>query len=143
MSMKSGSSAYTKDLRLPMMFYTAAVNGVFAFLDRGRAAVHDRHGVTPEFLLNLLFYIIITPVISLTLTRIMYMSENKTGGGGCAGTHRLGAGGGAHARYRLFRSTRRMPLCHVAGCAFQLRRKNRGHQGRFAGDSAGTDGGLS
>ena len=35
------------------------------------------HGVTPEFLLNLLFYIIITPVISLTLTRIMYMSENK------------------------------------------------------------------
>ena len=31
----------------------------------------------PEFLLNLLFYIIITPVISLTLTRIMYMSENK------------------------------------------------------------------
>ena len=35
------------------------------------------HGVTPEFLLNLLFYIIITPVISLTLPRIMYMSENK------------------------------------------------------------------
>ena len=23
--------SYTKDLRLPMMFYTAAVNGVFAF----------------------------------------------------------------------------------------------------------------
>ena len=36
-----------------------------------------RNGVTPEFLLNLLFYIIITPVISLTLTKIMYMSENK------------------------------------------------------------------
>ena len=33
--------------------------------------------MTPEFLLNLLFYIIITPVISLTLTKIMYMSENK------------------------------------------------------------------
>lgn len=31
----------------------------------------------PEFLLNLLFYIIITPVISLTLTRMMYMSESK------------------------------------------------------------------
>ena len=26
-------------------------------------------------------------------------------------------------------------LCHVAGCAFQLRRKNRGHQGRFSGHS--------
>ena len=68
--------SYTKDLRLPMMFYTAAVNGVFAFLIAG-GLLFTTHGVTPEFLLNLLFYIIITPVISLTLTRIMYMSENK------------------------------------------------------------------
>ena len=68
--------SYTKDLRLPMMFYTAAVNGVFAFLIAG-GLIFTRNGVTPEFLLNLLFYIIITPVISLTLTRIMYMSENK------------------------------------------------------------------
>ena len=68
--------AYTKELRLPMMFYTAAVNGVFAFLIAG-GLLFTTHGVTPEFLLNLLFYIIITPVISLTLTRIMYMSENE------------------------------------------------------------------
>ena len=68
--------SYTKDLRLPMMFYTAAVNGVFAFLIAG-GLLFTAHGVTPEFLLNLLFYIIITPVISLTLTKIMYMSENK------------------------------------------------------------------
>lgn len=68
--------SYTKDLRLPMMFYTAAVNGVFAFLIAG-GLLFTTHGVTPVFLLNLLFYIIITPVISLTLTRIMYMSENK------------------------------------------------------------------
>lgn len=68
--------SYTKDLRLPMMFYTAAVNGVFAFLIAG-GLLFTIHGVTPVFLLNLLFYIIITPVISLTLTRIMYMSENK------------------------------------------------------------------
>ena len=68
--------SYTKDLRLPMMFYTAAVNGVFAFLIAG-GLLFTAHGVTPEFLLNLLFYIIITPVISLTLTRIMYMSESK------------------------------------------------------------------
>ena len=68
--------SYTKDLRLPMMFYTAAVNGVFAFLIAG-GLLFTTHGVTTEFLLNLLFYIIITPVISLTLTRIMYMSENE------------------------------------------------------------------
>ena len=59
-----------------MIFYTAAVNGVFAFLIAG-GLLFTAHGVTPEFLLNLLFYIIITPVISLTLTRIMYMSENR------------------------------------------------------------------
>ena len=68
--------SYTKDLRLPMMFYTAAVNGVFAFLIAG-GLLFTTHGVTPKFLLNLLFYIIITPVISLTLTRMMYMSESK------------------------------------------------------------------
>ena len=68
--------AYTKELRMPMMFYTAAVNGVFAFLIAGGLLL-TKNGVTPEFLLNLLFYIIITPVISLTLTKIMYMSENK------------------------------------------------------------------
>ena len=68
--------AYTKELRMPMLFYTAAVNGVFAFLIAG-GLLMTKNGVTPEFLLNLLFYIIITPVISLTLTKIMYMSENQ------------------------------------------------------------------
>ena len=68
--------AYTLDMRLPMMLYTAAINGVFAFLIAG-GLIFTRQGVTPQFMLNLLFYIIITPVISLTLTKMMYMSENK------------------------------------------------------------------
>ena len=68
--------AYTKELRMPMLFYTAAINGVFAFLIAG-GLLFTQNGVTSEFLLNLLFYIIITPVISLTLTKIMYVSENK------------------------------------------------------------------
>lgn len=68
--------AYTKELRMPMMLYTAAINGVLAFLIVG-GLLFTRNGVTSEFLLNLLFYIIIAPVISLTLTRIMYMSENE------------------------------------------------------------------
>ena len=54
--------AYTKELRMPMMLYTAAINGVFAFLIVG-GLLFTRNGVTSEFLLNLLFYIIITPVI--------------------------------------------------------------------------------
>ena len=75
-SFKKWVIAYTKELRMPMMLYTAAINGVFAFLIVG-GLLFTRNGVTSEFLLNLLFYIIITPVISLTLTRIMYMSENE------------------------------------------------------------------
>ena len=67
--------AYTKELRTPMLFYTAAINSVFAFLIAG-ALFLTRNGVTDEFLLNLLFYIIVTPVISVTLTKIMFQSEN-------------------------------------------------------------------
>lgn len=67
--------AYTKALRLPMMFYTAAINGVFAFLIAG-GILFSRGGVTNELLLNLIFYIIITPVIGTTLTKIMFMSED-------------------------------------------------------------------
>lgn len=67
--------AYTKQLRTPMIFYTAAVNGVFVFLTAG-ALIFTKGGVTGEFLVNLIFYIIITPIISVTLTKIMFQSEN-------------------------------------------------------------------
>lgn len=67
--------AYTKELRLPMIFYTAAINGVFVFLIAG-GLIFTQDGIKPEFLLNLIFYIIITPIISLTLTKIMFQSEN-------------------------------------------------------------------
>ena len=68
--------AYTKELRLPMVFYTTLVNAIFAVLIAA-AMVITSNGVTNEFLLNLLYYIIITPIITLTLTRIMYASENE------------------------------------------------------------------
>ena len=55
--------AYTKQLRLPMMFYTAAINGVFAFLIAGGCCFTRRRH--ERFLLNLIFYIVITPVISV------------------------------------------------------------------------------
>ncbi len=67
--------AYTKALRMPMMFYTTAINGVFAFLIAG-GIIFTRSGVTDELLLNLIFYIVITPAIGTTLTKIMFMSED-------------------------------------------------------------------
>ena len=67
--------AYTKQLRWPMIFYTLAVNSVFVFLIAG-AFLFASGGTDGGALLNLLYYINITPVISLTLTKLMFMSEN-------------------------------------------------------------------
>ena len=67
--------AYTQELRLPMMFYTTVINGVFAFLIAGGILL-SRGGATTELLLNLIFYIVITPAIGTTLTKIMFMSED-------------------------------------------------------------------
>lgn len=58
-----------------MTAYTLAVNSVFVFLIVGGFWLSGK-GVTAALLLDLLFYIIITPVISLTLSKLMLMSEN-------------------------------------------------------------------
>ena len=68
--------AYTKQLRLPMMFYTTAINAVFAVLIAA-ALFMTQNGVSNTFLLNLLFYVIFTPIITVTLTKIMFSSENQ------------------------------------------------------------------
>lgn len=68
--------SYTKDLRMPMVFYTTVINGVFAVLIAA-ALVLAQKEATSEFLLNILFYIIITPIITVTLNKIMFSSENK------------------------------------------------------------------
>lgn len=68
--------SYTKELRIPMTIYTMLINGVFAFLI-GATLFFTRDTITKEFILNLIFYIIITPIISVTLTKTMYATENN------------------------------------------------------------------
>ena len=68
--------AYTKELRLPMTFYTTIINAAFAVLIAVTFYV-VRGGESDTFLLNLMFYIIITPIITVTLNKIMYASENQ------------------------------------------------------------------
>lgn len=65
--------AYTEDLRMPMVFYTTIINAVFSVL----IAAAFFFTASDAFLLNLLFYIIITPIITVTLNKIMFSSENK------------------------------------------------------------------
>lgn len=67
--------AYTKQLMTPMLWYTTAINSVFALLIAAGLII-TRGGVDSGFLLNLIFYIVFTPIISVTLTKVMYMSEN-------------------------------------------------------------------
>ena len=68
--------AYTKQLMWPMVAFTTAVNCVFVPLIIA-GLCFTAGGVQPQFLLNLIFYIIFTPIISVTLMRVMFMSENN------------------------------------------------------------------
>lgn len=65
--------SYTKDLRMPMVFYTTIINAVFSML----IATAFFFTASDAYLLNLLFYIIITPIITVTLNKIMFSSENQ------------------------------------------------------------------
>lgn len=67
---------YTKHLRPAMVLYTTAINGVFVFLIAGGILL-TRSGVSSQFLLNLILYIIITPIISITLTKIMFQTNDS------------------------------------------------------------------
>ena len=65
--------SYTKDLRMPMVLYTTIINAVFSVL----IATAFFFTASDAYLLNLLFYIIITPIITVTLNKIMFSSENQ------------------------------------------------------------------
>lgn len=68
-------TAYTKECRIPMLCYTAAVNSIFLILTAA-GLLFTRDGATEDFLVNLIFYIIVTPIIAVTLTKIMFQSRD-------------------------------------------------------------------
>ena len=68
--------AYTKSMRPPMLRFTTAINAIFAIIIAfGIAARASAR--TPQLILNLIFYTIITPVITTTLNKVMYAGENE------------------------------------------------------------------
>lgn len=68
--------AYTKSLMWPMVAFTTAINCVFVPLIIA-GLCFTAGCVDGTFLLNLIFYIIFTPIISVTLMKVMFMSENN------------------------------------------------------------------
>lgn len=68
--------AHTKKAKKPMIEFQVSVNCIFAFLIAVTLLVVGKGTVSQSFLLNLLFYIIYTPILTTTLTKVMFMSEN-------------------------------------------------------------------
>lgn len=65
---------FTKKMRKPMVGFTTAVNSIFVFIIIA-AYVFGGHEITAAFGLNLLFYIIITPILTTTLMKLAYAGE--------------------------------------------------------------------
>ena len=70
------ATAYTKEVRKPMVLYTLGINSIFVFLIFGSLFL-SKTLISTDFLLNVIFYIIITPAITVVLGKIMHQSENQ------------------------------------------------------------------
>ena len=70
------STGYCKRCRPPMLFYTMFINSAFAFLIALALILAGGEAVTQNVLLNFIFYVIFTPIITTAMTKVMYMSEN-------------------------------------------------------------------
>lgn len=68
--------AYCKKCRAPMLWFTALINSAFAFLIALALILAGGQQITQGVLLNFIFYVIFTPIITTALTKVMYMSEN-------------------------------------------------------------------
>lgn len=68
---------YTLDLRPSMTLYTTLVNASFAVLIAFTLVMANRNSLDGEFLLNLIYYIVVTPSMAVTLNRIMFATENE------------------------------------------------------------------
>ena len=67
---------YTKRMRQPMLLFQLFINSTFAFLIALVLIFTKGTNITEEIILNFLFYVIITPVIATTLSKVLFMSES-------------------------------------------------------------------
>ncbi|MCR5273392.1 MAG: ABC transporter ATP-binding protein/permease [Lachnospiraceae bacterium] len=65
---------YTLMLRLPMTAFMTCINAIFAFIVIA-AFVVTKDGVENADILNIMYYIIITPLVTVALTKIAYSGE--------------------------------------------------------------------
>ncbi len=65
---------YTLMLRFPMAAFMTCINAIFAFIVIA-AFVVTKNGVDNASILNIMYYIIITPLVTIALTKIAYSGE--------------------------------------------------------------------
>ncbi len=65
---------YTMMLRFPMAGFMTCINAIFAFIVIA-AFVVTKNGVENADILNIMYYIIITPLVTVALTKIAYSGE--------------------------------------------------------------------
>lgn len=65
---------YTKMLRLPMTGFMTCINAVFLFIVIAAYTV-TKNGIMSVDILNIMYYIIVTPLITVTLTKVAYSGE--------------------------------------------------------------------
>ena len=70
------ATEYTLMLRIPMTMFMTCINAVFAFLVLG-AFIFANGDVTSDMILNVMYYIIVTPLLTVTLTKIAYSGEQE------------------------------------------------------------------
>lgn len=68
--------SYCKKCRMPMLLYTVFINSAFAFLTALALILAGGQPIGRSVLLSFIFYVIFTPVIATSMTKIMYLSEN-------------------------------------------------------------------
>lgn len=67
---------YTKSMMIPMIGFTVFSNGIFAALIIA-AYVFGENTLTDTFVLNLIFYILITSILTTTLMKVAYAGESQ------------------------------------------------------------------
>ncbi len=65
---------YTLKLRFPMMGFMTCINAIFAFIVLA-AFVFTKNGTSSADILNIMYYIIVTPLVTVALTKIAYSGE--------------------------------------------------------------------
>lgn len=65
---------YTLHLRTPMMGFMTCINAIFIFIVIS-AYMFTRDGIISSDILDIMYYIIVTPLVTVTLTKIAYSGE--------------------------------------------------------------------